>query len=104
MACQKKKTNAKGSGAHIQGPEHHLPISSQYRRGGPTVKGLKGCGLLVGGKGIYFKVPIEVSFGENALLDHLMQAIEVGREKAFLIHSDNARRVKGKNKNKEALS
>ena len=33
-----------------QGPEHHLLIPSQYRRGGPSVKGFRGCGLVVGRK------------------------------------------------------
>jgi len=36
------KTNAKDSGTSTEGPKYHLLVSSQYRRGGPTVKGFKG--------------------------------------------------------------
>ena len=50
MAWEYKKTNAKGSGMHTQGPKHHPFVPSQYKRGGPMIKGFKGCGLVVGGK------------------------------------------------------
>ena len=40
-----------GNGARIQGLEHHLPIASQYKKDGPAIKGLRGCGLVVGEKG-----------------------------------------------------
>ena len=66
MAWEQKKTNAEGSGTHIQGSKHHLLVPSQYRRHGPSVKGLRGCDLMVGGKGVHFRVPAEASFRENA--------------------------------------
>lgn len=60
MAWERKKTDAGGSGAHIQGPKHHLHVHSQYKRGGLEVKGLRGCGLVVGGIGLYFGVPLRL--------------------------------------------
>ena len=51
MAWDWKKTDVVGNGARIQGLEHYLPIASQYKRGGPAIKGLRGCGLVVGEKG-----------------------------------------------------
>ena len=65
---------------------------------------------------VYFGVPTETSFGENSLLgwyfaqkrqakdlDHLMHAIEVGREREppILIHLSKAKRVRGKNKTRK---
>ena len=65
---------------------------------------------------VYFGVHAEASFGENALLewhfaqkrqvkdsDHLIHAIEVGRERkpSILIHSGKLERVRGRNKTKE---
>ena len=32
------------------GPKHHLLVPSQYMRGGPRVKGIRGCGLAMGRK------------------------------------------------------
>ena len=40
----------------------------QYRRGVPLVRGFRECGLGVGRKEVYFKVPTKASFGRNALL------------------------------------
>ena len=51
MAWEQKKTNVDGSGTNTQGPKHHPLIANQYRKGGPTIKGFKGCGLVVGEKG-----------------------------------------------------
>jgi len=68
MAWEQKKKNAKGSGTYTQGPEHHQPIPSQYKGGRPTVKGFRGCGLVVGRKGIYFNVLVGPSFRKNSLL------------------------------------
>ena len=53
---------------HTQRSRHHLLVPSQYKRGGPLVRGFKGCGLAVGRKEIYFEVPTKTSFGRNALL------------------------------------
>ena len=96
MAWEQKKTNTKGSRTYTQGPEHHQPVPNQYKEGGPMVKRFRGCGLVVGRKVVYFEVPVEPSFGENALLgwhfalkrqakgyDHSMHAIRVGRRRAF---------------------
>ena len=59
---------------HTQGLEHHPFVPNQYRKGGPSVKGLRGCGLVVGGKGVYFVVSTKTSFGKNAFLGwHLAQ-------------------------------
>ena len=90
-----KKTNAEGSGTHLQGPKYHLLVPSQYQRGWPLVKGFRRCGLVVGRKMDYFDVHVEALLGKNALLgwhftqkrqakglDHLMHAIGVGRERA----------------------
>ena len=35
-------------------PRHHLFVPSQYMRGGPRVKGMRGCGLMVGRNGSLF--------------------------------------------------
>ena len=99
-----------------QGPEHHLLVPNQYRRSGPSVKRFGGCRLVVGRKGVYFGVPIKVSFGENALLrwnfaqkrqakgwGHLMHAIRVverEREPPILIHAGKTKRGRGRNKTK----
>ena len=95
MAWERKKIDAEGSGARVQWPVHHLLVPNQYKRSEPEVKGLKGCGLVVRGKVVYFGVPVKASFGENSLLgwhfaqkrqakglDHLMHAIEVDKERA----------------------
>jgi len=50
MMWERKKTNTKNSGTNTQGPEPHPFVLIQYRRGRPTVKGFRGCGLVVGGK------------------------------------------------------
>ena len=55
MAWVQKKTNTKGSGTHTQGSKHHILVPNLYRRGGPSIKGFRGCGLVVGRKGVYFK-------------------------------------------------
>ena len=68
MAWEQKKTNVKGSRTNTQGPSHHPLVPSQYKRGKPMVKGFKWCGLVVGGKGVYFRVPTKTLFGENALM------------------------------------
>ena len=68
MMWEQKETNAKGGGMNTQGPEHHPFVPSQYRRGGPTVIELRGCGLVVRGKRVYFWILAKASFGKNALL------------------------------------
>ena len=79
---------------NTQGPEHYPLVPNQYKKGGHMVKGLKWCGLVVGGKGVYFRIFAKVFLGKNALLgwnftqkiqakgwDHLMHAVEVGRDR-----------------------
>ena len=46
-------------------PKHHLLVPSQYIGGRPRVKGMKGCGLAVGRKRVYFGVPAQTSLGEK---------------------------------------
>ena len=36
-----------------QGSKHYQPVPSKYKGGGPMVKGFRGCGLVVGGEGVY---------------------------------------------------
>ena len=45
-----KKTNTEDSETSTQGPEHRPLLPNQYKKGGPAVKGLRGCDLEVGGK------------------------------------------------------
>ena len=54
---------------------------NQYRRGGPSVKGLKECGLVVEVKRVYFEVLVEASFRENALLDGISP--KKGKQRAW---------------------
>ena len=45
--------------------KHHLPIPSQYREGGPRVRGMRECGLAVGRRGSLFWCSHSNSFGEK---------------------------------------
>ena len=94
-----KEDKHKGQQNSHKGLEHHLLVPNQYRRGGSSVKGFKGYGLMVERKEVYFRVPAKVPFEENALLgqhftqkrqargqDHLMHAIGVSRERASNPH------------------
>ena len=49
-AWEQKKTKIEYSGASTQGPKHHQPIPSQYKGGGPMVKGIQGVWFGGGGK------------------------------------------------------
>ena len=40
MAWERKKTKTEDSEASTQRLEHHQPVPSQYKGGGPTVKGI----------------------------------------------------------------
>ena len=76
--------------ALAQGPKHHLRVPNQYMGGGLSVKGFKGCGLVLGRKEIYSVVLVETPFEKmlcwddifpervNTSWDHLMPAIGVG--------------------------
>lgn len=68
MAWEQKKTDTKRNRNHTQGLEHHLLVPNQYKKGGPLVKGVRGCGLVVGRNEVYFGVLAKASFGKNALL------------------------------------
>ena len=46
-------------------PRHHLPVPSQYRRGKPWVKGMRGCGLTVERMGSLVWGSCLNSFGEK---------------------------------------
>ena len=53
---------------HTQRPGRHPLIPSQYKRDGPLIGRLSGCGLVEGRKEVYFEVPTKASFGGNSLL------------------------------------
>ena len=55
--------------ALIQGPGHHLCVPNQYKGGGPSIKVFKWCGLAMGRKEIYSRVPAETSFGKMLCWD-----------------------------------
>ena len=55
--------------ALAQGPGHNLCVPSQYMGVGSSVKGFKGCGLEVGRKEIYSRVPAETPFGKMLCWD-----------------------------------
>ena len=38
MTWERKKTKIEDSGASTERPEHHQPVPSQYKGGGPMVK------------------------------------------------------------------
>ena len=56
---------------HAQGPGYHLLVPNQYMGGGPSVKGFKGCGLAVGRKEVYFRIPAKASFEEMIFWDDI---------------------------------
>ena len=45
------ETNTEDSGASTEGSRHHQPVPNQYKRGGPTVKGIHRAWFGGGGKG-----------------------------------------------------
>ena len=56
---------------HI-GLKHHLLVPSQYRGGGSWVKGIRGCGLLVGRKGKpILEFPLKLLWGEMSYWDDI---------------------------------
>ena len=50
MAWERKKTKAEDGKASIEGLEHHQLVPSQYKGGGPTVKGIQRVWFSGGGK------------------------------------------------------
>ena len=63
------QTNTEDNGASTEGPEHHQPVSSQYKGSGPTVKGIQRAWFGGGGKrGVYIWFPAVTSFGKDILL------------------------------------
>ena len=50
IAWERKKIKAKDSEASTEGSEHHQPIPSQYKGGGPTIKGIQMAWFSGGGK------------------------------------------------------
>ena len=61
--------------ALAQGLGHNLCVPSQYMGGGSSFKGFKGCGLAVGRKEIYFRVPTETLFGKLLCWDGISPKI-----------------------------
>ena len=72
-------------------PRHHLLVPSQYMRGGPWVKAIRGCSLTVGRNGSLFwgfrsnffeeKCPTRMTFHPKEVSmswNHWMHAIDVG--------------------------
>ena len=51
MAETAWETNTEDSIASTEELGHHQPVPSQYKGGGPTIRGFRGRGLVVGGKG-----------------------------------------------------
>ena len=47
---------------------HHLLVPSQYRGGGPKVKGIRRCGLAIRRRGSLFMGSHSSSFGRDVLL------------------------------------
>ena len=80
------------------GSKYHQLVPSQYKGGGSTVKGFRGCGFGPFGSGEkrgYFEIPAETSFGKRPCwdgispkkrqvkdCDHSMHAIGIGKERA----------------------
>ena len=58
-------------------PNHHLLVPSQYMGGGPRVKGMKGRGLAIGRKRVYFGVLAQTSFGKKCPTGMASQPKEV---------------------------
>ena len=90
----KRKQKTKDSRTSTQWPKHHQFVPSQYKRGGPTTKGFRGCGLVVRGKESIFGFQLGLLLGIYSVgmvsypkevvdgWEHLMHAIEVGEEVA----------------------
>ena len=49
----------------------YQPVLSQYRGGGPWVRGKRGCSLAVGRRGAYFRVPTQALLGEMSYWDDI---------------------------------
>ena len=113
MAWEQKKTNVEGSGTNTQGPKHHSLIANQYRKGGPTIKGFRGCGLVVGERGLFWG-SCQGFFQENCLVGMAFRPKEVSKRLAptrnkplsiwvegrtqNLIHLGKAGKMKGETK------
>ena len=51
---------------------HHLPVPSQYRGGGPQVRGMRWCALAVGRKGEpILEFPLKLFWGEMSCWDDI---------------------------------
>ena len=63
------EANIEDSRASTEGPGHHQLVPSQYKGGGPMVKGIQRAWFGGGGeKGVYIWFPAVTSFGEYILL------------------------------------
>ena len=95
MMWERKKTKKQKIVEQAQGLKHHKPVPSQYKGGGPMVKGIQMVWFSGGGKrgsifgflpwlllGIYLAGM--VSYAKEVIdgWDHLMHAIERGSEVA----------------------
>ena len=73
MAWERNKTKAEDSKASTKGLEHHQPVPSQYKEGGPMVKGIQR--VWFGGgekKGVYIWFPAMTSFGNIPCWDGIL--------------------------------
>ena len=68
----RKKTKIEDSGASTQGPKHHQPVPSQYKGGGPTIKGIQRVWFSGRGKGVYIWFPVVTSFGNIPCQDGIL--------------------------------
>ena len=77
MVLSPERNKFKRKWSMHKGPSHHLLVPSQYMGGGPRVKGIGGCGLVVGRKrGFILGFPLKL------LWNHLMHSIDVGNREA----------------------
>ena len=80
MAWERKKTNVEGSGTNTLGSEHHPHVASQYKKGGLTIKGFKGCSLVVGENGSILGFLPRLLLGKMLCWDGI--SLKRGKQKA----------------------
>ena len=68
MAEMAWETNTEDSGVSTEGPGHHQPVPSQYKGGGPTIKGIQMAWFGGRGKGGLYLVSCRDFFWKYALL------------------------------------
>ena len=69
MAEMAWETNTEDSGVNTEGPGHYQPVPSQYKGGGPTIKGIQRVWFGGGRKGGPYLVFYRDFFWEYILLE-----------------------------------